>query len=136
MVPKARRREDTERGASMVELMVALVILALGILAVGQLFPAGSRSQIRGKMMTSGSLYAQQKIEELRPLSWSDTQLSVGRHPGGSATESLGDHGTWQRFYQVDQMADPLQDLKKITVTVTWSGSGSRSVTATTYVRR
>src|SRR5262245_26441488 len=125
-----------ERGASMVELMVALVVLALGILAVGQLFPAGTRSQTRGKMQTSANLYAQQKIEQLRPLGWNDADLSLGRHPGGSATEALGDHGTWQRFYNVEQMTDPLQDLKKITVTVSWTYSGPRSVTATTYVRR
>ena len=136
MNPARQPHPHRERGASMVELMVALVVLALGILAVGQLFPAGSQSQVRGKMMTSANLYAQQKVEQLRPLSWNDAALSLGRHPGGSATESLGDHGSWQRFYNVELMAQPLQDLKKITVTVTWTFSGPRSVTATTYVRR
>ena len=135
-----RSHRDTrpldQRGVTLIELCIALVVLALGLLAVGQLFPAGSRSQVRGKMMTSANLYAQQKIEELRPLSWNNAALSLGRHPGGTATESLGDNGTWQRFYNVEAMAAPLQDLKKITVTVSWTCSGSRTVTATTYVRR
>jgi Tfp pilus assembly protein PilV len=136
MALERRLHAHPDRGASMVELMVALVVLALGILAVGQLFPAGSQSQVRGKLMTSANLYAQQKIEQLRPLSFNDAALDIGRHPAGIATESLGDHGTWQRFYNVEQMAQPLQDMKKITVTVTWTYSGSRTATATTYVRR
>ena len=137
MIPIRNLRETRrERGASMVELMIALVVLALGILAVGQLFPAGSRGQMKDRMMTSGSLYAQEKIEQLTPLTWSHADLTDGRHPAGTATEALGSQGQWQRFYEVETMGPPLDNLKKITVTVRWTYLGSRSVTATTYVRR
>ena len=86
--------------------------------------------------MTSGSLYAQEKIEQLTPLAWSHPDLADGRHPAGTAVETLGDNGRWERFYEVEAMAAPLDNLKKITVTVRWTFLGSRSVTATTYVRR
>jgi prepilin-type N-terminal cleavage/methylation domain-containing protein len=125
----------SERGMSLVELVVALVVLSIGVLAIGGVFPAGSRAQLQDKMMTTGSYYAQQKIEDLEGLTWSDATLTDGRHPAGTATESLGS-GSWQRFYQVTTMAAPLDNLKQVTVTVTWTFMGARTVSATTYLRQ
>ena len=42
-----------ERGSTLIELMIALVILAIGLLAVNQLFPAGTRAQVRDRMLAS-----------------------------------------------------------------------------------
>jgi hypothetical protein len=116
--------------------MVALVVLSIGLLAVAQLFPAGSRGQVQDRMLTSANYFAQEKIEQLTNVPWADPGLIVGRHPTGTATEALGTGGQWQRFYTVAVMAAPLDNLKKVTVTVNWAAGGSRSVTATTYVRR
>jgi Tfp pilus assembly protein PilV len=124
-----------DRGATLVELMIALVMLTVGILAVGQLFPAGSRSQLQARMTTSGSYYAQEKLEQLGGCAWTDASLAVGRHPA-SGFESLGASGEWKRFYVVSAMTAPLDNLKKVTVTVQWIFQGNRSVTSTTYVRR
>ena len=125
-----------ERGSTLAELMVALVVLSIGLLAVAQLFPAGSRGQVQDKMLTNANFFAQEQIEQLVNVTWSDPSLSLGRHPAGTATEALGTNGQWQRFYNVEVMAAPLDNLKKVTVTVNWSAGGARSVTATTYVRR
>src|SRR5438094_6004942 len=35
--------EPRERGATLIELMVALIVMAIGVLAIAQLFPAGRR---------------------------------------------------------------------------------------------
>jgi len=126
----------TERGASLIELMIALVVLSLGILAVAQLFPAGARAQLSDRMMTSGTYYAQQKLEELNRLTWADPALADGRHPGGTATEPMGATGKWRRHYDVSTLPAPLDNLKKVTVTVAWTYMGDRSVTSTTYLRR
>jgi len=133
-VPDSTHRR-AERGTTLTELMVALVILTVGILSVGQLFPAGSRGQLQSRMTNSASYYAQEKIEQLNGQTWTGTDLTDGRHPT-SGTEALGSGGQWQRFYQVTTMAAPLDNLKKVTVTVQWTYLGARSVTATTYVRR
>ena len=124
-----------ERGSTLIELMIALVMLTVGILAVGQLFPAGSRSQLQARMTSSGNYHAQEKLEQLAGNSWTDASLSVGRHPA-SGSEALGSQGQWHRFYQVEAMDAPLDNLKKVTVTVQWTFQGNRSVTSTTYVRR
>jgi len=122
-------------GTSLVEVLIALVILAIGILAVGRLFPASSQNLTEDRLRTSAAYYAQERLEATLPVAWTDTSVTDGRHPGGTATESVG-NGKWQRYYEVTTMAAPLQNLKKITVTVQWNFRGDQTVTATTYKRR
>lgn len=127
---------SAERGVTLVELLAALVVISVGLLALVRLFPTAERNQVEDRMQTSANLYAQQKVEFLTGKSWVDPDLTVGRHPAGSAMEDLGTSGKWHRYYVVSTMASPLDNLKKVTVTVSWNFMGSRSVTATTYLRR
>ena len=127
---------QAERGSLLIELMVALTVLAVGVLAVAQLFPAGSRSQVRDRLRTEASQLAREKIEQLEVLDWTDPALTSGRHPAGAADEKLGNVGALGRFYQVDPLAAPLDNLKRVTVHVTWSQVRACSVQAVTYLRR
>ena len=68
MLPLSAQR--SERGTSLAELMVALVVLSIGLLAVAQLFPAGSRGQVQDRMLTAASYYAQEKIEGFVNVPW------------------------------------------------------------------
>jgi prepilin-type N-terminal cleavage/methylation domain-containing protein len=127
----------SQSGATLVELMVALVVISIGLLALGQLFPAGTRGQMRDRLFSIGNNYVQQKVEYVSSLTWADADLGLGRHPAGAAVESLGTNGTWTRFYQVDALAAPLDNLRRVTVTVNWTYLGdTRAATAVTYVRR
>ena len=125
-----------ERGTSLIELMIALVVLSLGILAIAQMFPAGARGQAQDRMVTAGSYYADEQLEQLNRLTWTDPALTTGRHPPGTATVDLGATGKWHRYYEVTPLPAPLDNLKRVTVTVTWDFMGTRSVQATTYLRR
>jgi Tfp pilus assembly protein PilV len=127
-----------EQGMSLVELCIALLVLAVGILAVGRLFPAGARAQAQDRILISANYYAQEKVEALTGLSWSDAALTDGRHPAGTAFDTLGTAGQWMRSYTVATMAGSLDNLKRVDVTVSYRGAGQaqRSLTATTYVRR
>ena len=135
MIERRGPSSRSERGSTIAEVMIALVILSIGILAVSQLFPASSRSQVQARMTNSANYYAQEKLEQIRGLSWTDTGLTDGRHPA-SGDEPLGTSQQWHRYYEVRTLAAPLASLKKVTVTVQWSLGGPRSVTSTTYVRR
>lgn len=126
-----------QRGVSLIELMMALVILSLGLLAVSQIFPAGTRGQVRDRLYSSGNYYAQEKLEELQAKPWADPELTPGRHPPGSAVDSLGTLKTWRRFHEVEAMASPLDNLRKVNVTVFWTTLGdTQTVRVSTYVRR
>jgi len=102
-----------ERGMSLIELCMALVMLTIGLLAAAQFFPAGS-------------------------LDWTDPLLTLGRHPAGSTYEVVGSgNNVWQRFYIVSAMPAPLDNLRMINVGVAFNFQGRRdTVTSVTYVRR
>jgi len=136
MRPRTSER-SREQGMSLVELCIALVVLAIGILAVGRLFPAGARAQAQDQLLTKANYYAQEKVETLTGLTWADAALFDGRHPAGTAFDTLGT-GQWLRCYQVATMTGSLDNLKRVDVTVNYQGAGrtQRSLTATTYVRR
>jgi len=125
-----------QRGLSLVEILFALVLISLSILGVAQLFPSAARGQVRDKMAAGASYLAQEKLESLSNLAWNDANLTLGRHPA-SGTEACGDGNQWGRFWQVAAMPAPLDNLRKITVTVQWMATGkSGSVSSVTYVRR
>jgi prepilin-type N-terminal cleavage/methylation domain-containing protein len=127
------------RGFTLVEMLIAIIVLAVGILAVGRMFPVGTRAQVQDRLLTGANSYAQEKLEDLSTKSWADTALSVGTHPSATGKEVLGSTNQWQRSYVVAVMAAPMDNLKKVDVTVTYSGAGlqsQRSVVATTYLRK
>lgn len=136
MRPRTPER-SSEQGMSLVELCIALVVLAVGILALGRLFPASARSQEQDQILIKANYYAQEKVETLTGLTWADAALFDGRHPAGTAFDTLGT-GQWLRCYQVTTMTGSLDNLKRVDVTVNYQGAGrtQRSLTATTYVRR
>lgn len=120
---------------TLVELMVALVVLALGVLAVGRLFPSSAKSQNNDRQMTGASNFAQQKLEELSALNWTDAAMLDGTYPTGGGADTLG-NGGWQRTYTVLTLASPLDNIKRVIVTVTWTNGQARSLSDTLYVRK
>ncbi len=126
----------SERGITLVEVLIAILVMTTGVLALGRLIPAASHGSASDKLLTQANAYAQQKLEDVQTLVWSDPLLQDGRHPGGTTNEVLGTTGKWQRHYDVATLAAPLDNLRKITVTVEWNFPDARSVTAVSYVRR
>jgi len=132
---KARSPLTHARGYSLAELMIVLVVLTVGILAIAKLFPSASREQERDRLRTSGSYYAQEKLESLRALVSTDPDLADGRHPDAASNETVGTSGVMQRYWTVSHLADPLANLARLDVIVTFTSHAIKdSVVATTYV--
>ena len=122
----------SERGATIVEMMVALIVLAIGILAVGQLFPAGTRGQQKDRMFTTANMLAHEQLETLRAANWSAASLNVGTH----GPDSVGTTRQYALTYVVSPMPAPMDQVKRVDVTVSYTFLRPRSVSATTYIRR
>jgi Tfp pilus assembly protein PilV len=126
--------ERDERGVLLVELMIALVVLAIGVLAIAQVFPAGSRSQLSSRLSSTANFFVQQKAEELMGIPAGDAAFSTGRHPATGA-DTLGTGGNFQRFYDVDSLGAPLS-VRRVRITVQYNSMGTRTETDTIYLRR
>ena len=132
------RRPGSERdagvaGMTLVEMTIALVVIAVGIMAIARLFPADSRSQLAGRMQTTAGEYANDQFEKLRGVTKTSASLSAGRHPV-AGFDSLGTKKSLQRYYLVSQMAAPLDSLLKIDVTVRWQSSKAESLRLSGYL--
>ncbi len=120
-------------GLTLVEVMIALLVLTVGIMAVAKLFPAGTRSQLSARMEDVAGGYASEQFEKLRGLATTSSALSVGRHPS-SGFDTLGTSRAWRRYYVVTQMSSPLDSLLKIDCTVQWQQATTDSIHMTGYL--
>ncbi len=118
------------QGITLIETVMAVSILALGIVGVLQAFPLGANLAKTAQMSTVATELGQAKIEQ-------ELSQSYGNIPVGSTVEGYGsipDFTGYKRITQVDCVRaqdlaavscsyDPANDpspMKKITVAVYW----------------
>jgi len=116
------------RGLSLVEGLVAAALVAIAFVAVSNLFPVGYSNITYGGNQTLAANYAQQKIEQLKNLSFD----SINTTTCSNVCENLGNgfcrYCVLTPNVGVGSLAG---DVKKIQVRVTWPGQyrpGSLSV--------
>lgn len=66
----ARSSFSNQSGFSLVEVLVASGILATALVTLAQLFAVSTRSNLSGRNTTYAAVLAEQKVEELRALTW------------------------------------------------------------------
>jgi type II secretory pathway pseudopilin PulG len=73
----ASRRFADQRGFSLLEVLMAATILIVGLAALAQLFAISTRANFTAKSMTMAAILAQQKMEQLRGLTWGFDMLGL-----------------------------------------------------------
>jgi Tfp pilus assembly protein PilV len=115
-----------EGGFSLIEVVFALTFLAIGILAVASMIPAGTRGVTQSRVLTSGLMAAQVKLEDLKGRSYA--ALVPGTY---SDTTSVFTR-TW-----VITDSIPMAGCKKIDVTSRWNDShGAQTTQLVSYVSK
>jgi type IV pilus assembly protein PilV len=132
-------------GFSLLEVLIALVILAIGLLAVAQMQITAIKSNAYGSGMTSASSLASNTIERLMALPFTDPALlpTIAPPPAPDVTNGTTDgiglveggvnNQGYTRVYWV-QGDTPRAGLSQITVRVVWTDSNgmTRNVTMVT----
>jgi type II secretory pathway pseudopilin PulG len=67
---KSNSRRSNEAGFSLIETMVATLLLATGLVATAQMFVLATRGNITAQRSTYTATLAQEKMEQLRGLAW------------------------------------------------------------------
>jgi Tfp pilus assembly protein PilV len=116
------RRKDG--GFSLIEVVFALTFLAVGILAVASMIPAGTRGVTQSRVLTSGLMTAQVKLEELKGTPY------AALTPGTFSDTTSVFTRTWTVTDGV-----PMAGCKKIDVTAQWTDShGAQTAVLSSYV--
>jgi type II secretory pathway pseudopilin PulG len=118
-----------EKGAGVVEIMVALLIFGIGLVAAARVLPDSSVKTTRSRNKTLAVNIAQEKIEELMADGYQHADLTAGDHD--DPDNPINGHYT--RAWTVADDT-PVVGMKMIAVSVTFPTSSADSVaTLRTY---
>lgn len=120
----------SEKGVGLVEIIIAMLIFAIGITAAIRTLPVSNVATSRARNLTMSTNLAQQKIEELMGAPIDDADLAAGAHNDQNNPIERIYTRTW-----IVTDNDPVPDMKTVTVTVIYeSGNKDNSVTLSTYL--
>ncbi len=118
-----------EKGFTLTEVLIGLIILAIGILAIAGMHITSIRGTSFSNNLTQASVIAQDRLEFLKGLPLNDANLNTGDY------NDLPDVGIFTKSYHADRNVSP--NYVQITYTVSWVGKGiPHSVTFRTIKAR
>lgn len=128
-----RNSGGAEGGFTLLEVLVALVILAVGMLGMASLTVSIISANQYSRDLTTGTTLAQQKMEELQSLGYAGIS-------GVDVTQtenynSIAGSPDFKRVTTIDVDAPAGTTMKTLTVTVFWDGD-AKSVNLDTILAR
>jgi prepilin-type N-terminal cleavage/methylation domain-containing protein len=120
----------SEKGVGLIEIMIALVLFGMGISLALRTLPESNVIMTRGRNITIATNLAQEKMEELMAVPYSDADLAAGTHVDA---ENPIDRNFTRSWAVTDDT--PLQSMKTVAVTVSFeTASSDSSVTIRSYI--
>ena len=135
--------KNTQSGFSMIELLVAVVILAVGLLGLAQLQVTAIKVNSQSMTSTASRAVAQKLVEDIAAMS--DYSLFVDGTSGDWGPFVTDGGGTYTAHYEIDQVeanGNAVTNLFNVTITVESTtavshllGARPRTVTISTLKR-
>ena len=116
-----------KKGFSLIEVLVGLVLLAIGLLAIAGMQITSVRGNFFSGNMTQASILAQDRLETLRNIKdpYADAALTVGNHNDGVIPGTI-----ITRDYDVSVI--PGTTMLNIAVRVRWRDTSDHTISFTT----
>lgn len=106
------RCSPSEKGFTLLEVIFAISLLSIGLLAVASMQVAAITGNAYANRITEATAHAQDKLEELMSSAYTDAALSDGDHT--ETNPPAGYNITWE----VDDNPGGVNNTKAVTVTV------------------
>jgi prepilin-type N-terminal cleavage/methylation domain-containing protein len=136
MRPKQREHGLTknDQGYSLIEVLIAMAIFSIGILAVGSMQFWNVRNNTTGNIMTQATNLARAQMEVLKNVS-DVTALADGAHPDNPVDENGNPGGIFNCSWVV---TNPLggSTTRQVEVSVSWARQGQNRVVLLTSITR
>jgi prepilin-type N-terminal cleavage/methylation domain-containing protein len=126
-------RVNNEKGLSLIEVLMTIVILSVGLLGVANMQVVAIKVNDNSNQLTQATTITQDKVEELMALPFDAGVLADATPPGEFTTypEAAPPPG-YAVEWQVDLNAD---GTKTINVNTTWVNSGAQKAFALSMIR-
>jgi type IV pilus assembly protein PilV len=112
-------------GFTLIEVMVALVILSFSLLALAGLMVTTTKNNSFGSHVTEAATLAQDKLEELRAIRW-DNIIEGANMDQKSSSTGINYTRNWNVVTN--------GSLKTITITINWNDRTSHSIRLTSVL--
>jgi type IV pilus assembly protein PilV len=117
----------SKEGFTLIEIMIALVVLSIGLIALAGLQMSAIRGNTLSKRMTTAVSIANARIEQIKNMPYANIQSE-------SSTQVTESNMTFTRQVTVSNDI-PVADTKTVNVTVTWkNGAKSHTVPISTVI--
>ena len=117
----------TEKGLSLIEVLVAMVVLSLGLLGLERVHIAAIQANTIASRLTQATTLAQDRAEQLMALPYNDAALAATTY-----TEPNPPQG-----YTITWTVDaPSAGIKTININVTWKNKASQLKTFSLSVQK
>jgi len=129
-----RGMDKRQSGFTLIEVMIAVVILAAGILALATMQIVSIRSNAFSTEMTYATMLAQSRFEQFRNMAYDDITPTGGTPDSEVIPASETSKGIPYTVQWEVHDDDPTTDMKTIELDVLWQGAPAGSATGETTV--
>ncbi len=113
------KRSSASRGFTLIETLIALVILAFGLLGIASLTGITTRNNASGGHMTEAATFAQDKLEEIRTTPFANINSGNDTKMGAQGIQNA-------RNWVV--AVSPGGNVKTVTLTINWADNYKHSI--------
>jgi type II secretion system protein I len=114
-------------GFTLLEILIALIIFSIGLLALTSLTVTATRTGSYGGRMTEAVTFAQDKLEELKTNSWDNIVSGADQKTGPTGVN-------YTRNWKV--LEKETQNLKTVSITIDWNDGVDHSISFFTVISR
>jgi prepilin-type N-terminal cleavage/methylation domain-containing protein len=127
---------NKNNGFTLIEIVVALTIFAIGILAVASIQVSATTGNARSRFATEAATLAQDQVERLMLLDYDPSAPAPEFNGANNGSRAYGDQtGRYVVDWTVSAPDTPVNNSVSITVSVNWTESGKARAYRVNFIK-